>query len=83
MGPGGESLGIRRLDIQVSDVKGVVFNELPSRFDLFAHQRGEYLIGAGWVLDHDFQESPCVGIHGGIEELRRIHFPETFIPLDR
>ena len=55
----------RRLDVQIEHVQGVLFDEIPSRFDLIAHQRGEHFVGGDGILDAYLQQATGVWIHGG------------------
>ena len=52
------------LDIQVGYRKCVLLDEIPARFDLVSHQRGEDVIGADGVLDLYPQQATGVRIKG-------------------
>jgi uncharacterized protein YlaN (UPF0358 family) len=47
------SLTAHCLDIQISDIQRVVFDEFAARFDLVAHQDGEDLISLDGIVDAD------------------------------
>ena len=53
-----------RLDIQVLYVQGVFFDELATRFYVFAHQRGEDGFGFGDVLEFDGEQRAALRVHG-------------------
>ena len=72
------------LDIQVAHVQRVVFDELPARLNHVAHQSGKHLIGIDSVVivQIDLQQLALLRIHRGLEQFFRVHFAETFEPLD-
>src|SRR5580698_6267294 len=69
-------------DVQVADVQGVVLDELAAGRDIVPHQQGEEGVGLGGVVDRDLEEAALLGVHGGLEELLRVHFPEALVALD-
>ena len=71
-----------RLDIEVLDEEGVVFNELPSLFDLIAHQDTEDFIGFNGVFNLHLEKRPRFWIHGGLPELFRVHLSQPLISLN-
>jgi hypothetical protein len=69
-------------DVEELHVQGVVLDELAAGGDLVAHEEGEQDVGFGGVGDVDLQEAAFVRVHGGLEELLRVHFAETLVALD-
>ena len=71
------------LDVQVTDVEGVVFDEFAARFYGVAHQHGEYLAGLYCVFNSNLQQSSLLWVHGCFPELLGIHLAQPFVALDR
>src|SRR5689334_20854901 len=70
------------LDVEVLYVKGVVFDELAARLDVFTHQRGEDGFSLGDVLEFDGEQGAPLGIHSRLPQLRRSHLAEALVALD-
>src|SRR5687768_3593854 len=70
-------------DVQVPHVQRVVFDELPSRLDLVAHQRGEHLVRLGVVLGADLQQGPVLRVHRRRPERVWIHLAKALVAVDR
>jgi hypothetical protein len=64
----------RLLNVEIHDFERVVFDELAARFDIFAHQRGENILGSYRVLEFHLQQRARIGVHGRVPELLGIHF---------
>ena len=66
-------------------VEGIVLDELAAGFDDIAHEDREHAVGFDGVVlvELDFEHLALFGIHGGLEELLRVHFSEALEPLDR
>lgn len=62
----GESNGdlLFESDIQVLHIQSVVFNKLPPRLDILAHQRGENLFRLRQILQLHLEQRSPLGIHG-------------------
>ena len=71
-----------RLNVEVSDVEGVVFDELPPRLDGVAHQHRKDLVGFDHVVDPYFEQRALVGIHCRLPELLRVHLAQALVALD-
>ena len=54
---GRRAISVERLNVEVCDAQGVVFDEATSRFDYVAHQSSEDVVGFDAVLDADLNES--------------------------
>src|SRR5579884_200250 len=74
---------ITDLDVEVLDVFGVGLYELLARRHVVAHQDIENLAGMDRILDVDAQQNPILGIHGGFQQLLRIHFAQALEALHR
>ena len=72
------------LNIQVSHVQCVVFDELAARLDHVAHQNRKHLVGLDSVVfvQIDLEQFAFFRIHRGLEQFLGIHFAETFEALD-
>ncbi len=68
----------RNLNIQVDDFEGVFLDEFAARFDVFAHERGENILGGDGILEFDLEQRAGIRIHGGIPKLLGIHFAQAF-----
>ncbi len=54
------------LDVQVLYVERVFFDELPPRFNVLAHQRGEDCLGGEHIFKLHLEQRAPFGIHGGL-----------------
>ncbi len=45
-------------------IQRIGFNEFPTRFDIFAHQRGEDFVGSDGVIDLYAQQTANLRVHG-------------------
>src|SRR5256885_8595958 len=70
-------------DIEVLDVEGVVFDELPARFDLITHERGEHQVCFGVIFGTHLQQGADGWIHRRFPELLWVHLAETLVAVDR
>jgi hypothetical protein len=52
-----------------------------ARFDFFAHQGGEDLVGGDGVVDLHAQQAAHGRVHGGFPELFGVHFAQAFVAL--
>src|SRR6266545_6709805 len=76
------AMSVMRLDVEVLDVERVVFDELPARLDLIAHERGEHQVRLGVILRLHLQERALRGVHRGLPQRFRIHLAEAFVTID-
>src|SRR4030067_1556831 len=72
-----------RSDVEVDDVERIFLDELPARFDLVAHEHGEYLVRGDAVLHADLEESADLRVHRGLPELLRAHLTPALVALAR
>src|SRR6266704_2172460 len=71
----------QELNIQILHIQRILFDKLPSRFDIFAHEGGEDGFALRKVFEFHRKKSAALGVHGGFPELRGGHFAETFVAL--
>ena len=71
------------LDIQILHVEGVVFDKLPARLYVFAHERGKDSFALGEVFELHRQECATLGVHSSFPELLRGHLTQAFVALHR
>src|SRR6185503_3224621 len=69
--------------VEVAHVERILFDELPARLDLVAHQHAEELVGAHRIVDSDAEQSPRVRAHRGLPELVGVHLAEALVARDR
>lgn len=62
------------LHVEVADVEGVFFDELPAGCDLIAHEDGEDVVGVGGIAQFDLEHLATFRVHGGFPELFGVHF---------
>lgn len=62
------------LDVQVLDLKGMIFDELPTGFNLFSHEHREQPFGLGSNVRIHAEKRSRGGVHRGLPELNRVHF---------
>src|ERR1051326_5917155 len=70
------------LYIEISDIQGIVLDELPARFDFFSHQLGKHFLrlnGVGYV---DAQQLAASGVHRSFKKFLGIHLAQTFKAFD-
>lgn len=72
------------LDVEVSDVEGVFFNELATGLHDITHEDGEHAVGFEQVFLTQIhaQHATLGGVHGGFEELLGVHFTQAFEALN-
>ena len=70
------------LDVQILDVQRIVFDKLAPLLDIFAHQRGEYLLGFHKVFQLHLKQRAPLGVHGGLPKLRGSHLAQSLVALD-
>src|SRR4051812_12981744 len=58
--------------------RGVLFDELPARLPLVAHELREELVGAGGVVQRPLGERARLWVHRGLAELLGVHLAEAF-----
>src|SRR5882762_10082093 len=64
-------------NIEVLDLKGMFFDELPARFDIVAHEGGKQIVGGGGVIEPYLHESAASRVHRGLPELFGVHFAQS------
>jgi hypothetical protein len=80
-GGGSKKYG-ERSNIEVSHFQGMVLDEITPWFNLVSHERREHVIGNFDIIDFHLNQGTVGRIHGGIPERFRIHFPQSFVPLE-
>src|SRR5712692_10531298 len=70
------------LHVKVANFQGVLLNEITPRRDLVAHEDGEDVLDPGKVFEFDLEQHAGFRVHGGLPELPRVHFAETFVALE-
>src|SRR5271166_3937460 len=72
------------LDVQISDVERVVFDESAARFDHVAHQNSKHLVGLPGVvlIQIDSKEFAMERVHRGGEQFLCVHLTEPLEPFD-
>src|SRR5277367_4644271 len=69
-------------NVQVRHLQRVLFDELASRLDRIAHQRGEDIVRGDSVFDAHLQQAPGLRIDGGVPKLLWVHLTEPLISLN-
>jgi hypothetical protein len=81
-----DHLGIRQatflLHVQVFDFQGMGLDEISARLNFVTHEDREDFIDPWHVLEFDPQQRARFGVHRGFPQLTRVHFPQSFVPLD-
>src|ERR1700754_3544100 len=72
-----------RLNIEVRNGQRVLLDELATRLDLIAHQRGEDVVRGERVLDAHLDQPARRRGDRRVPELFGIHLAETFVALDQ
>ena len=70
------------LHVQVADVLGVRLDEALAGIHRIAHQHIEGAVGLGGIVHRHQQQGAVIGIHGGLPQLHRVHFAQTFVSRD-
>ena len=60
----------------------MALNEIPARRHFIAHEHAKYYIGLSSAFNGHLLQRACIGIHGGVPQLLRIHFTQTFVTLN-
>src|SRR6478736_1424409 len=71
------------LDVKILDVERIVFDELPARLDLIAHQRGEHQVRFRVIFGLHLEQRPLLGLHRRRPELIGVHLAEALVAVDR
>ena len=67
-----------RLNVQLTNVQGIVLDKISPRFNFITHQNGKDFIRSHRILNIYLQESPGFRVHGRFPQLLGVHFPQTF-----
>src|ERR1039458_8752467 len=71
------------LDVEVADVKRVVFDELKARGHMVGHAGCEHRVCRRRIHQVDLEHFAALRIHRGFPQLLGIHFAQAFKALDR
>ena len=78
--------GIRQatvlLHVQVFDFQGMGLDEISARLNFVTHEDREDFIDPWHVLEFDPQQRARFWVHRGFPQLTRVHFAQSFVPLD-
>ena len=77
-----ELLRFAGLNVQILHFQRVALNEGSSRFDLISHKDRKNLVCLDHILDCNLEKGSLFRVHRGLPELFRVHFAQTFVPLD-
>ena len=69
------------LDVQESNVAGVLLDELLARLDLIAHELADRALGLGGIVDAHLQKRTGSRLHGGFPQLLGIHLAQALVAL--
>src|SRR3972149_2478560 len=72
----------RPSNVQVADFAGVLHDELPARFDLFAHQCGEDPLRLLCLGNRHALQRPHLRVHRRLPELLWVHLGQALVALD-
>ena len=70
-------------NVNVCSEPGMSLNEFASRFNLVAHECGEYLVGRDSILHCHPEHRSCLRVHRRLPQLLRIHLSKALVPLNR
>ncbi len=70
------------LNVQVFDFQGMGLDEISARLNFVTHENREDLIDPWHILEFDPQQRARFGVHRGFPQLTRVHFAQSFVPLD-
>ena len=70
-----------RLHIKVSYLERMLLNKVPSWFNLISHQNRENLVYSRHIFKFNLEHGTGFWIHGSFPQLTRVHFTQTFVPL--
>ena len=65
-----------------SSLPGMLFDELPAAFDVFAHQHAEHALGFAGFFQRDAQQHALAGVERGFPELFAVHLAQPFEAAD-
>ena len=67
-----------RSDVEVLDFERMFADEVSPLLDVTAHKNAKEPVGFAGVFEFYLQQCPCLGVHGSLPELVRVHFAEAF-----